>query len=94
MIFLGGEIVESLSASNEQFDEKKSFKENFGDWYFKNRPSRECFKELLKILIEENFNMLLSANSFVKHKRDKLEITKVCPGVYCHFGIRKHISRY
>ena len=68
---LGGEIVESISASNEQFDGKKNFKEKIGDWYFKNRPSRECFEELLKILIEENLDVPLSANSFIKHKRDK-----------------------
>ena len=78
--FLGGEIVESISASNEQVDEKKkTFKEKIGVWYFKNRASRECFEELLKILIEENLNMPLSGNSFITHKHDKLEITKVFP---------------
>ena len=37
--------------------------------------------------------MFRSAYSFIKQQRDKLEITKVFPGVYVHFGIRKQISR-
>ncbi|KAI8119858.1 hypothetical protein CVS40_8792 [Lucilia cuprina] len=89
------ESVENInfeSASNEQYLEKKTLKDKIGEWYFKNRPSRECFEELLQILFDENIDIPLSANSFIK-KREQLTIKNVIPGLYCHFGIKKQILR-
>lgn len=83
----------NISTSSEvNFVRKKTFKQKIGDWYFKNKPSRQCFEELLRILSEENLDVPLSANSFIKQP-DKLSLRNVFPGVYSHFGIKKQFLR-
>lgn len=83
----------NLSTSSEvNFVRKKTFKQKIVDWYFKNKPSWQCFEELLRILSEENLDVPLSANSFIKQP-DKLSLRNVFPGVYSHFGIKKQLSR-
>lgn len=57
-------IIDSIESSPKN----KTLKEKLGDWYFKNRPSRVCFEELLQILSEANLDVPLSANSFIRKK--------------------------
>lgn len=78
--------------SSEKCLVRKTLREKLGEWYFKYRPSRDCFQDLLKILVEENIEVPLSANAFVK-KREKLCLRNVSTGFYCHFGVKNQLLR-
>lgn len=71
---------------------KQSLREQLGEWYHRNKPSRKCFDELLAILKGEGIDVPLSANAFCK-KSDCLIVAEISPGLYNHFGIFKQLER-
>lgn len=84
--------TESLENNENNLPYQKSLIEKLRDWYIRNRPSRQCFEELLIILREENLKVPLSAKTILQNKQ-KMVVRNVSPGTYCHFGIEKQLQK-